>query len=198
MCIRDRRHASRRRRPGRRRRRRQRRMGAGGIRECTCRPRPGLRDRGTARRRGPTGSVSFPSATRRTPRTRPGRRRTGAGAKRATTRARAAGASRARDIDARRRVPRARRVSGRLVETPRRERSGSGETPRPATCRKSFQTSRLRTPWSEGLASDDSGHSVCHTAVGSVGSTRRAKSTCLLYTSPSPRDATLSRMPSSA
>ena len=40
--------------------------------------------------------------------------------------------------------------------------------------------------------------SIEHNATLQARRERRARNTCLLYTSPSPRDATLSRMPSSA
>ena len=48
---------------------------------------------------------------------------------------------------------------------------------------------------------DETGHRTGSTAVAIISETMEARlysKTCLLYTSPSPRDATLSRMPSSA
>ena len=72
-----------------------------------------------------------------------------------------------------------------------------------------FKGSRKSTPYAAQVAAEDAGKKAQEHGVKTLeveiqgpGSGResalRALSTCLLYTSPSPRDATLSRMPSSA
>ena len=72
-------------------------------------------------------------------------------------------------------------------------------TPDNKTRKKTFDTKREAELWKRKMDGAVAGGDYRDTKPGRVKFEDRAEAwSCLLYTSPSPRDATLSRMPSSA
>ena len=93
------------------------------------------------------------------------------------------------------------------VHTPRWERRPAGlasqDPPGPAQAKAPKPRTTLELPPADRWQTSKLGETMRHSTWGAglwrtAGATRRLLRDCLLYTSPSPRDRSLSRMPSSA